>query len=210
MTVAASGRISMILSKLTFNWFFKNAIARKIEIQVEKMGVMYGSGTRLERVLRLMPSFVRSGAEEYGLNNTVNQNKIDQAVLEYSPKQASQQIAEVLAGPVIQGVLRAVFMILLCFAFFFIYRTMCKVLEDTVKSPAICYCDPIFSGVFGATRAVIYLLIVLCGIGLIFPVINDLGIIIKAREYIDKSYLVKLFYENNILNFIIGDIKNIA
>lgn len=207
-TLIASSRISVLLSSAFFQFFFRNSIASKIELNIEKIAVMYGSSSTVERILRFMPGFVNEGAMEYGLVTEENSAAIDRIIQNESSAEASAAIADMLAGPVIEGIFRAVFLVIFSFFFFYIYRSFCSVIENSVVSPAVCYVDSVFGGVFGGIRAILILLVVMASISLILPVMGNTDVIVN--NCIEKSLLGRILYDNNLLNFYIGNIKIIG
>lgn len=205
LTLIASCKISVLLSSAFFRYFFRDAIASKIELNIEKIAVMYGSSSTIERVLRFMPGFVREGAEEYGLITAENSETVDSIINNMSSADASVTISEMLAGPVIEGMFRAVFLVILSFFFFYIYRSFWTVIENTVVSPSVCYVDPVFGGVFGGIRAILVLLVFMSAVSLFLPIASFTDVIVD--DCIGKSFIGKFLYENNLLNFYIGNVN---
>lgn len=208
LTIAASCKVSVLMANMVFIHYFQGTIASKIEVEIEKMAAMFSSAPNFDRVLRLMPGFIQDSVDGYGLNTPANHQKIDEILLTQSPKDAAVQITEILAGPVIEGVFRALFLVSLFFGFLFIYRTMSNVLTKSIEIPTVSYVDPIFGGVFGATRAVMIICVFVAAMGLVIPALSGFDFI--SDEFITQSVLGKIFYEKNLLNFYIGNVKNIA
>lgn len=207
LTLIASCRISVLLSSAFFQIFFRNTIASKIELNIEKIAVMYGSSSTVERVLRFMPGFVHDGAREYGLITAENSAEVERIIREMPSPEASAEITDMLAGPVIEGIFRAIFLVILCFFFFYIYRSFGSVIENSVVSPAVCYVDSVFGGVFGGIRAILILLVVMAAAGLLLPILSYTNVVVT--NCIKQSLLGRILYDNNLLNFYIGNVKNL-
>lgn len=194
--------IAIKVSELSYNTFFRMAIADKITATVETIASVESHMSGFERILRQMPSMVRNAADSYGVTSPENMAAVEK-LLSSSRNTSALEITDLIGKPVIEGVFRAVFFIIFFIALLFLAKGLAATLENLLYTQDRVQVNTSLGGVFGAFKAgvvVLFTITVLQFVIPALPVISFLNV-----DTFNQSFIFKLFYHNNIVMLFLGN-----
>ncbi len=189
--------LSITLSNLSYKNFFRPAIAEKIDEQVVGSRITAGYNA----VMQEMPTMVKNAAESYGVATAETRAEVDMLVNSTS-NTAAKQITDIVARPVIEGVFRAVFFLILFVAFMFLLKAVAATFENLLYTPDRVVINTALCGVFGAFKAMVVLIFVITVIQFMLPAFWSKPL--EMTEFFSTSFLFKLFYHNNVVTLFLG------
>ena len=116
---------------------------------------------------------------------------------------ATGEIVDIIARPVVDGVLRALFFAIAFAGFYRLMRAFYPTIEAYFYNPDRAAVSPTNGMVLGAGRIVVIFLIILSIIQLVGPVLPDF--ILFRPELYSQSFIFKLFSENNLIMLFLGE-----
>ena len=200
ISIALSTPIAIKLSQLAYDSFFRAAIAKKLD-KIVSVGshAYFSSGYNV--VMQQMPSMVKNAAPSYGIMTQENVDRVNTLVRTGSNTSALD-ITDIVAKPVIQGVFRAVFFIILFFAFLFLLKALAATFENLLYTPDRVTINTALCGAFGAFKAIVVLVFSITVIQFMLPAIWSTSL--ETTSIFSSSFLFRLFYHNNVVMLFLG------
>ena len=189
--------LSITLSDFSYSNFFRPAIAEKLDEQLVGRHITDG----YEAVIQEMPTMVKNAAESYGVATAENRTEVGKLVNSTS-NTAAKQITDIVARPVIEGVFRAVFFLILFIAFMFLMKAVAATFENLLYTPDRVVINTALCGVFGAFKAMILLIFAITVIQFMLPAFWRKPL--EMTDFFNTSFLFKLFYHNNVVTLFLG------
>ncbi len=189
--------LSIVLSEFSYKSFFRPAIAEKLDKQVVGSKITAGYNA----VMQEMPTMVKNAAESYGVATAETRAEVDSLVHSTS-NTASRQITDIVARPVIEGVFRAVFFLILFIAFMFLLKAAAATVENLLYTPDRVVVNTALCSVFGAFKAMVMLIFAITVIQFMLPAFWDKPL--EMTNFFSTSFLFKLFYHNNVVTLFLG------
>ena len=149
-----------------------------------------------------MPTMVNNGARIYNTTTGDSLNQINK-ILAGDLSNATGEIVDIIARPVIDGVVRALFFAIAFAGCYRLFRAFYPTIEAYFYNPDRAAVSPTNGMVLGAGRVVVIFLIVLSMLQLVGPVLPDF-ILFRPSLY-SQSFIFKLFSENNLIMLFLGE-----
>lgn len=194
--------VGVFLGDFCYANFFRPVIIGRIEKTVIDSGNVDTSLDTVDRIMTHMPTMVNNGARIYHTTTGDNLNELNK-LLAGDLNSATGQIVDILARPVIDGVLRALFFAVAFAGCYRLLRAFYPTVEAYFYNPDRAAVSPTNGMVLGTGKIVVILLIVLSVIQLVGPVLPDF-IFFRPETY-SKSFIFKIFSENNLLMLFLGE-----
>lgn len=189
--------LSITLSEFSYNSFFRPAIAEKLDKQIVGSKITAGYNA----VMQEMPTMVKNAAESYGVATADTKARVD-ALVNSTSNTAAKEITDIVAKPVIEGVFRAVFFLILFFAFMFLLKAVAATFENLLYTPGRVVINTALCGVFGAFKAMVVLIFTITVIQFMLPAFWSKPL--EMTSFFSTSFLFKLFYHNNVVTLFLG------
>ena len=194
--------IGVFLGDVCYSNFFRPVIIERVSVLVTTSGDVDTSMNPVERIMSGMPTMVNNGARIYHTTTGDSLNQINK-LLAGDLSSATGEIVDIIARPVIDGVVRALFF---AFAFAGLYRLLrafYPTIEAYFYNPDRAAVSPTNGMVLGAGRVVVILLMALSMMRLVGPVLPDF--ILFHTDLYSQSFIFKLFNENNLIMLFLGE-----
>lgn len=194
--------LSIMLSELAFDMLFRDVLAENISSVVGNGTALESTVSRYRIIMDKLPSVVRNAADSYQINSDATIAQVEKLV-NGGAFDAAEQIVDLLAGPVIQGVFRGT----LCAVFFTGLQYLCTAIgamvENALYTPDRATQNTVLCGVFGCFKGLIVISVIVTALQLILPALPTLPLL--NSEALGSSFLFKLFYHQNVLMLFMGE-----
>lgn len=202
VALAMAVPISNIASNLAYVKLFRGAIAHNLDKVVEETRMVSGIHvSNLGRVLDTMPTTVQNAAESYQILTEDNIAAVDKLMTSNTPD-AAEQIVDIIARPVIEGIFRSVLCVLLFCGLLYLMKSLAAVFENALYSPERAAQNTVLCAVFGCFKALVVITLAVSVIQLLLPALPSMPLL--NAEVLGNSFLFKLFYHQNILMLFLG------
>ncbi len=194
--------IGVFLGNFCYSNFFRPVIVDRVETLVTTSADVDTSMNSIERIMSGMPTMVNNGARIYHTISGDNLNQINK-LLAGDLSTATGEIVDIIARPVIDGVVRALFFAIAFAGCYRLFRAFYPTIEAYFYNPDRAAVSPTNGMVLGAGKVVVIFLIILSMIQLVGPVLPDF--ILFRPELYSQSFIFKLFNENNLIMLFLGE-----
>lgn len=194
--------IGVFLGDFCYSSFFRSVIVNRVESIVTTSGDVDTTLNPVERIMSGMPTMVNNGARIYNTTTGDSLNQINK-ILAGDLSNATGEIVDIIARPVIDGVVRALFFAIAFAGCYRLFRAFYPTIEAYFYNPDRAAVSPTNGMVLGAGRVVVIFLIVLSMLQLVGPVLPDF-ILFRPSLY-SQSFIFKLFSENNLIMLFLGE-----
>lgn len=194
--------VAVVTADFCYMNFFKQAIVKQVDTLVQTSNEVDASINTIERIMTGMPSIVNNGAGMYKTTSGENLEKINR-ILSGDLTNATGEIVDIIARPVIDGVLRALFFAIMLAAFYYLFKAFYPTVEAYFYTPDRAAVSPVVSMVLGSAKVMVIFLIALSIIELVGPILPDFYLT-RASSY-NWSFLFKLFCKDNLIMLFLGD-----
>lgn len=193
--------IAVFLGDFCYKNLFRPVVVERVRSLVETAGDVDASIDPIARLMTGMPTMVNNGVKMY--HNTSGESLRQlQKLLAGDLSSVTGDIVDILARPVIDGVLRALFFGVAFAAFYRLFKAFYPTAEAYFYNPDRAAVSPTIGMVAGACKVLTVFLIILSVIALVGPVLPD-WYIFRPTSY-THSFLFKLFYEDNLIMLFLG------
>ena len=193
--------VAAFLGSFCYRSFYRPVIVERVRSLVETSGDVDASVDPIARIMTGMPATVNNGVRIYGNTQGESLTQLNR-LLSGDLTAVTGEIVDIIAGPVIDGVLRALFFGLLfagCYRFF---RAFYPTIEAYFYNPDRAAVSPTVCMVLGTGKVIVVFLAVLSMIALVGPVLPD-WYIFRPSSY-SHSFLFRLFDEDNLIMLFLG------
>ncbi len=194
--------VAVVTADFCYLNFFKQAIVKQVDTLVQTSNEVDASINAVERIMTGMPSIVNNGSRLYKTTVGENLNKINR-VLSGDLTNATGEIVDIIARPVIDGILRALFFAVMLTACYYLFKAFYPTVEAYFYTPDRAAVSPVVSMVLGAGKIMVVFLIALSLIELVDPILPDCYFT-RSSSY-NWSFLFKLFCKDNLIMLFLGD-----
>jgi len=194
--------ISIGASKLVYSKIFRGALAHNLMGVVSSNPQSEGQTSSISRVMNQMPSVINNAAGSYQTMIGHNVAEVDRLIASGSTT-AAQQIVDIVAAPIIQGIFRAVFCLVLYWGLSYLFKSLAAFIENMIYTADIAVPNGILCGVFGCVKGLVGLTLTVAVIQLILPALPSLPLF--NAETLSQSFFFRLFYHQNILMLFLGE-----
>lgn len=188
-------------AELMYTMIFRSALAHNLESVVGNSLQSESQISAIARVMNVMPSVITNAAGSYQTTMAVNVAEVERLV-NSGVSSAAVQIVDIVAGPVIQGIFRAVFCMVLYWGLSYLLKSLGAVVENLVYTPELAVQNGVLCGVFGCVKGLIALTLAVAVLQLVLPALPSIPIF--NAETLSQSFLFRLFYHQNILMLFLG------
>lgn len=201
ISAAVSVPIAVFLGDFCYKNFFRPVVIERVRTLVETSGDVDASINPVDRIMTGMPTMVNHGARIY---NTTTGESLAQVtkLLSGDLSSVSGDIVDIIARPVIDGVLRALFFMIVFAGLYRLFRAFYPTIEAYFYNPDRAVVSPTIGVVAGACKVLAVYLIILSIIALVGPILPD-WYAFRPSSY-SHSFLFKLFYEDNLIMLFLG------
>lgn len=194
--------IGVFLGDFCYSSFFRPVIIDRVESIVTTSADVDTSMNSVQRIMSGMPTMVNNAARIYHTTSGESLNQLNK-LLAGDLSTATGEIVDILARPVIDGVVRALFFAVAFAGCYRLLRAFYPTIEAYFYNPDRAAVSPINGMVLGSGRIVAIFLITLSMVQLVGPVLPDF--ILFRPELYSQSFIFKLFSENNLLMLFLGE-----
>lgn len=194
--------IGVFLGDVCYSNFFRPVIIERVSVLVTTSGDVDTSMNPVERIMSGMPTMVNNGARIYHTTTGDSLNQINK-LLAGDLSSATGEIVDIIARPVIDGVVRALFFAIAFAGLYRLLRAFYPTIEAYFYNPDRAAVSPTNGMVLGAGRVVVILLMALSMMRLVGPVLPDF--ILFHTDLYSQSFIFKLFNENNLIMLFLGE-----
>ncbi len=194
--------IGVFLGDFCYSSFFRPVIVERVEALVMTSGDVDTSMNSVERIMSGMPTMVNNGARLYHTTTGDSLNQINK-LLAGDLSTATGEIVDIIARPVIDGVVRALFFAIAFAGVYRLLRAFYPTIEAYFYNPDRAAVSPTNGMVLGSGRVVVILLMILTMMQLVGPVLPDF--VLFHTELYSQSFIFKLFSENNLIMLFLGE-----
>lgn len=195
--------LAVFLGDFCYRNFYRPVVVERIRSLVETTGDIDPSIDPVGRIMNGMPIVVSNGARIYHTTSGESLVQLNRLLSgDLTATATTEQIVDILARPVVDGVLRALFFAVIfagCCRFF---RAFYPTVEAYFYNPDRAAVSPTIGMVLGTGKVLVIFLTLLSVIALAGPVLPDYYIF-RPSSY-SHSFLFKLFYEDNIIMLFLG------
>ena len=193
----ASVKFSNFLALSTYSLFFREELINKLLPLTQKIYHMDGVSTNLERVLRQLPGFITNGSRWMVLHDETIPVWVDRYAC-HPAEQAAGEISDLIAGPVVEAVFYAVYLLLSFIMFNYIFKTIFSLLKADLKG-IIEFEEPILCACVGAVKGFIFSLVVLSVIKLTLPCFE---VYQTFDSWVGDTIFFRIMFNDNILIYL--------
>lgn len=194
--------IAILAADFSYSSFFRPAITDQVDTLVKTSNDVDASINPIERIMTGMPTIVNNAAEIYETTTGENLKKINK-ILSGDLSNASGEIVDIIARPVIDGILRALFFAVFFAACYYLFKAFYPTVEAYFYTPDRVAVSPVVGMVLGVGKVMVVFLIAVSMIELICPILPDFYLF-RPSTY-NWSFLFKLFCKDNLLMLFLGD-----
>jgi len=192
---------SIMLSGVAYEMLFRDVLAENISAVVSSGTALESTVSRYRMIMDKLPSVVRNAADSYQINSDATMTEVERLVHSGSFDSA-EQIVDLLARPVIEGVFRGTF----CAVFFtglqYLITAIGAMVENALYTPDRATQNTVLCGVFGCFKGLIVITVIVTTLQLILPSLPTLPLL--NTETLGNSFLFRLFYHQNVLMLFMG------
>lgn len=193
--------VAVFLGDVCYKNFFRPVVVERVRSLVETSGDVDSSVDPIARIMKGMPTMVNNGVKVY--NNTRGESLTQiTKLLSGDLTTVTGDIVDIIARPIIDGVLRALFFCIAFAALYRLFREFYPTMEAYFYNPDRAAISPTIGMVTGACKVLVVFLIILSMIALVGPVLPD-WYIFRPSSY-NHSFIFKLFYNHNIIMLFLG------
>ena len=201
IAAAASVPIAVFLGDFCYKNLFRPVVIERVRSLVETSGDVDASIAPIARIMTGMPTMVNNGVKMY--HNTSGESLAQlNKLLSGDLGAISGDIVDIIARPVIDGLLRALFFGVAFAAFYRLFKAFYPTVEAYFYNPDRAAVSPTIGMVTGIGKVLVVFLIILSVIALVGPILPD-WFIFRPSTY-THSFLFKLFYEDNLIMLFLG------
>ena len=183
LSAVVSVPIGVFLGDFCYTSFFRPVIVERVEALVTTSGDVDTSMNSIERT-----------------GDSLNRINM---LLAGDLTTATGEIVDIIARPVVDGVLRALFFAIAFAGFYRLMRAFYPTVEAYFYNPDRAAVSPANGMVLGSGRVVVILLIILSMCRLVGPVLPDF--VLFHSELYSQSLIFRLFNENNLIMLFLGE-----
>jgi len=193
--------LSVGAAQLVYSTIFRGALAHNLEGMMSNTLQSEAQTSAISRVMAQMPSVINNAAGSY--QTTIGQNVAEvERLVSSGSASATYLIVDVVAGPIIQGIFRAVFCLVLYWGLSYLFKSLGAFIENMIYTAELAVQNSILCGVFGCVKGFVGLTVGIAVIQLILPALPSIPIF--NAETLSQSFLFRLFYHQNILMLFLG------
>lgn len=194
--------ISIFIADFSYSHFFRPAIVERVDSLVQTSNEVDASVDTIDRIMTGMPTIVNNGTGIYKTTSGENLTKINR-ILSGDLSNASGEIVDIIARPIIDGVLRALFFAVLFTACYYLFKAFYPTVEAYFYTPDRAAVSPVISMVLGFGKVMVIFLIAVSMIELVGAILPDFYLF-RPENY-NHSFLFKLFCKDNLLMMFLGE-----
>ena len=193
--------LAEMCADLIYQKVFRNALAHNLAEVVSENASAESHSTAMARVMDEMPSVINNAAESYQTTIPANVEEIER-ILGSGSYSTAENITDIVAGPVIQGIFRAVFCLIFFFGLCYLIKSFSAIIENALYSPERAVQNTVLCAVLGCAKGLVIFTMIVAVIQLVLPALPHLPIL--NAETLSKSFLFRLFYHQNVLMLFLG------
>lgn len=203
ISACVSVPVAVFLGDVCYTNLYRPVVVERVRTLVETAGDVDKSIDPVERILSGMPTAVNHGVKIYHNTSGESLAQINRLLAgDLQAPSVTQDIVDILARPVIDGVLRALFFVVLMAGLYRLFRAFYPTVEAYFYHADRAAVSPTIGMVLGAGKILVVLLSVFSIIALVGPVLPDYYIF-RPSSY-SHSFLFQLFYEDNLIMLFLG------
>lgn len=201
ISAVVSVPIAVFIADFCYTSFFRTAIINRVESLVKTSNEVDASVNTVERIMTGMPTIVNNGTKIYKTTSGDNLAEIKK-LLSGDLSSVSGDIVDIIARPIIDGILRALFFVVIFAACYKLFKAFYPTVEAYFYTPDRAAVSPVIGMVLGAGKVMVVSLIVISMIELVGAILPDIYIF-RPKNY-NCSFLFKLFCKDNLLMMFLG------
>ncbi|MBQ5544785.1 MAG: hypothetical protein IIU00_03830 [Clostridia bacterium] len=195
--------IAVFLGDFCYSSFYRPVVIERVRSLVETSGDVDPSVDPLERIMNGMPMVVNNGARMYHTTSGKSLAQINWLLSgDLSASSTTGDIVDLLARPVVDGVLRALFFVVVLAGCYRLLRAFYPTVEAYFYNPDRAAVSPTIGMVLGAGKVLVIFLSLLSVLSLAGAVLPDYYLF-RDSTY-SHSFLFRLFYEDNLIMLFLG------
>ena len=202
LSAVISVPIGVFLGDFCYTHFFRPVIIERVDSLVKTSADVDTSIDPVTRIMTGMPAMVNNGARIYKTTTGSNLSEINR-LLAGNLSLATGGIVDIVARPVIDGILRALFFAIAFAACYQFFKAFYPTIEAYLYNPDRAVVSPTIGLVLGAAKVVVILLSAIAIIQLVGVILPDF-VLFRPETY-RHSFLYKIFSDNNIIMMFLGD-----
>ena len=190
------------LGDFCYKNFFRPVIIERVDTLVKTAADVDSSIDPIARIMTGMPSMVNNASSTYQTITGENLRQLNK-LLAGDLNSVTGDIVDIMARPVIEGLLRALFFGLAFVACYQFFKAFYPTIEAYFYNPDRAAISPTIGMVLGSGKVITVFLIILSMIRLVGAVLPDI-FIFRASTY-SHSFIYGLFSERNLLLLFLGN-----
>lgn len=202
LSAALSVPLGIFLGDFCYTHFFRPVISERIDTLVKTAGDVDSSIDPVARIMTGMPTMVNNAAGSYQTTTGENLRQLNK-LLAGDLNSITGEIVDIIARPVIEGLLRALFFGLVFAACYQFFKAFYPTIEAYFYNPDRAAISPTVGMVLGTGKILTVYLIALAMIRLVGVILPDF-ILFRAATY-RYSFIFGLFNDRNLILLFLGD-----
>lgn len=202
LSAGLSVPICILLSNLCYQLIFRNALVKPIADILDSASRLEGSASFYSLIMNQMPTVVQNASDSYQTNTPAIIEQVDKLVMS-GASTAGVDIIDIIAKPVIEGVFRATFCVVLFVGLHYLLTSLGAMVENALYTPDRASQNTVLCAVLGCFKCLVVTTIIITFLQLILPALPVLPLF--NAQTLGESFLFKLFYHQNILMLFLGD-----
>ena len=194
--------IGTFLGDFCYRNFFRPVIIERVDTLVKTAADVDSSIDPIARIMTGMPTMVNNAAKTYQTTSGENLKQLNK-LLAGDLNSVTGDIVDIMARPVIEGLLRALFFALAFVACYQFFKAFYPTIEAYFYHADRAAISPTIGMVLGSGKVVTVFLIALSMIRLVGVVLPDI-FIFRASTY-SHSFIFALFNERNLILLFLGN-----
>ena len=194
--------LANLAARFSYNSFFRNAIAERIQAVVDEAVTTTSSTDHIKRILDELPKMVSYAAGSYQILTDENREAVS-SLLVGDVSGSSVKIVDILAGPIVQGVFRATFFVIFFCFLLYLFKSLGGFFENVLMNADRGSLNRPLGAAMGCIKCAVFVTIVIACMRLCIPTIPEQWQFLSG-ENLTGSLLFRMFYDQNALMLFLG------
>ncbi|MBP3415291.1 MAG: hypothetical protein J6L81_08865 [Clostridia bacterium] len=202
LSAAIAVPLARLLASLSYESFFRNAIAERIKTVVADAATTTSSTGNIQRLLDSLPNMISYAAGSYQTITDESIKKID-SLLVGDVTGSAGKIVDILARPVVEGVFRATYFVVVFVGALYLLKSLGAFVENMMMNADRGSNNAALGAAMGCIKCAVFITIVIAAMRLCIPTIPEQWQFLSG-ENLTGSLFFRMFYDQNILMLFLG------
>jgi len=181
--------LSSTLSVFVYQALLRDMLIKKISTAISTSAALPAE-QKVQAIMQALPSFVTNGMGYHGVTAKSLSETVSTSATAAAPKVAD------MISPVIIGLTKVIFTVILFILFLMVVRFLAKALNSVFKLPLLHQLNSVLGGVFGLFKGLIIVFLLCALVQFVAPLMPGKNLE-SVQQTVNSSYVFKTIYQNN-------------